>query len=181
MVSDVVPPLTPRTFAVASVCPAAIVIIAGVTAEMAGLAVTSDRTWSMVSALDRRMKNVRSILSIGTASGAGLMMMVGEAGFTVMLNIAVPAEDITVKFAAPSGAIAEALSMKVICVAVICTPLSDNVGLGELTVTPNKLVPVTVTAWVSPRRMLLGEDELTVGPDAATVTRFTSRILPTAS
>ena len=108
-------------------------------------------------------------------------MIVGEAGFTVMLNIAVPAEDITVKFAAPSGAIADALSMKVICVAVICTPLSDNSGLGELTVTPNKLVPVTVTALASARRMLFDATRLTVGPGAATVRRFTSRILPTAS
>ena len=181
IVSDVVPPLTPRTFAVVSVCPARIVIVVGVTIEIAGSAVLSDNTWSIVSALDKRMKNVRSMLSIGTANGAGLMMIVGVAGLTVKPNNAVPADETTVKFAAPSGAIDDAFSVKVIWVAVICKPLSDNSVLGELTVTPNKLLPVTVMDFVSPRLMLFGETRLTTGPGTAAVKRFTSRILPTAS
>ena len=120
-------------------------------------------------------------MSIGTARGAGLMIIAGIAGATVRLNIADPADDMTVKLAAPSGAAADALSMKVICVAVSCTPLSDSAALGGVTVTPNRFVPVTVTSLVSPRLMLFGDTILTVGPGVVAVTRLTSRMLPTAS
>ena len=44
MVSDVVPPLTPRTLAVVSVWPAGIVIVAGVTTAIADAALVNDRT-----------------------------------------------------------------------------------------------------------------------------------------